>query len=196
MSIHAYGDQKGMFCQNTHILHKTSHMTPWGAYVWTYPLGWWYFFEKLLICSNFNMTFLWLFKIAGVKLAHFCQNTLFCLKRHILPPGVPMYGLTPWGDGIFFRRTINMLQFHYDFCYDYSRLQGSNWHMFVKICIFCIKRHIWPPGMPMYGLTPWGDGIFFKELLICFNFVMTFVMIIQDCRGQTGTFLSKYAYFA
>ncbi len=48
----------------------------------------------------------------------------------------------------------------------------------------------------MYGLTPWGDGIYFEELLLCFNLIMTFVMIIQDYMGQTGTFLSKYAYFA
>ena len=48
----------------------------------------------------------------------------------------------------------------------------------------------------MYGLNPWGKGIYFEELLICFNFSMTFAMIIQDIRGQIGTFLSKYAYFA
>ena len=107
------------FYQNTHILPKTSHLTPRGAYVWTYPLEWWYFF----------------------------------------------------------RRTINMLQFKYDFCYDYFRFRGSNSYIFIKIRIFCQKRHIWPPGVLMYGLTPWCDGIFFEELLICFNFSMTFVMI-------------------
>ena len=31
---------------------------------------------------------------------------------------------------------------------------------------------------------------------LCFNFNKTFAMIIQDIRGQIGTFLSKYAYFA
>ncbi len=96
------------FNQNMHILPKTSHLTPWGAYVWTYPLGRWYLFQ----------------------------------------------------------RTITMLQFQYDFCYDYSRLHGSNWHIFVKICIVCLNPHICPPGVPMYGLTPWGDGIFFKELFV------------------------------
>ena len=48
----------------------------------------------------------------------------------------------------------------------------------------------------MYGLTPWSDGIFFEELLICFNLSMTFVMIISDFGGQIHIFLSKYAYFA
>ena len=48
----------------------------------------------------------------------------------------------------------------------------------------------------MYGLTPWSDGIFFEELLICFNLSMTFVMIISDIGGQIHIFLSKYAYFA
>ena len=48
----------------------------------------------------------------------------------------------------------------------------------------------------MYGLTPWGKGIYFEELLICFNFNMTFAIIIQDIRGRIETFLSKYAYFA
>ena len=33
------------------------------------------------------------------------------------------------------------------------------------------------------------------EGLICLNYNMTFVMIIQDFGGQTGTFLTKYAYF-
>ena len=48
----------------------------------------------------------------------------------------------------------------------------------------------------MYGLTPWSDGIFFEEILLCFNFNMTFAMIIEDLGGQIGTYLSKYAYFA
>ena len=41
---------------------------------------------------------------------------------------------------------------------------------------FCMA---FPPGegVLMYGLPPWCDGIFFEELLICFNFSMTFVMI-------------------
>ena len=48
----------------------------------------------------------------------------------------------------------------------------------------------------MYGLTPWSDGIFFEELLMCFNLSMTFVMIISDFGGQIHIFLSKYVYFA
>ena len=48
----------------------------------------------------------------------------------------------------------------------------------------------------MYGLTPWSDGIFFEELLMCFNLSMTFVMIISDFGGQLHIFLSKYVYFA
>ena len=48
----------------------------------------------------------------------------------------------------------------------------------------------------MYGLTPWSDGIFLEELLICFNLSLTFVMIISDFGGQIHIFLSKYAYFA
>ena len=27
------------FCQKMYILPKMSDLTPWGAYVWTYPLG-------------------------------------------------------------------------------------------------------------------------------------------------------------
>ena len=48
----------------------------------------------------------------------------------------------------------------------------------------------------MHTLTLRENGIYFEELLICFNFNMTFAMIIQDFRAQIGTFLSKYAYFA
>ena len=48
----------------------------------------------------------------------------------------------------------------------------------------------------LYGLTPWGNGTYFGEILLCFNFNMTFAMIIQDFGGQIGAFLSKYAYFA
>ena len=29
-----------------------------------------------------------------------------------------------------------------------------------------------------------GNDIYFEEVLICFNFDMTFAMIIQDNRGQ------------
>ena len=51
---------------------------------------------------------------------------------------------------------------------------------FIKKRIFWRKCHIWPPGVLMYGLTPWGNGIYFEKLLICFNFNMTFAKIIQD----------------
>ena len=32
-----------------------------------------------------------------------------------------------------------------------------------------------------------GNDIYFEEVLICFNFDMTFAMIIQDFRGQIST---------
>ena len=124
------------FCQNTHILHKTTHLTPWGAYVWMYPLGIGIYFEELLISFNFNMTLFSLFQISRVKLAHFI----------------------------------------------------------VKIPIFCQKRHIWPPGVLMYALTPWGNAINFEELLIFFNFGMNYVMIVQDWGGKLAIFV-KYVYF-
>jgi hypothetical protein len=41
------------------------------------------------------------------------------------------------------------------------------------------KTSLLTPGVPMYGLIPWSDGIFFKEQLIYFNFGKTFVMIFH-----------------
>ncbi len=73
--------------------------------------------------------------------------------------------------------------------------EGQISDFFLQICIFYLTCDIWPPGVPMYGLTPWSDGIFFEEQLIRFNFSMTYVMIIQDCRGQISDFLSIYSYF-
>ena len=103
-------------------------------YARTYPLEWWYFFEELLLCFNFNMTFAMIIQDFGGQIGAF-------------------------------------------------------------ICIFCLNITFDPPGTYVLNY-PWGKGIYFEELLICFNFNMTFAMIIQDIRGQIGTFLSKYAYFA
>ena len=36
------------------------------------------------------------------------------------------------------------------------------------------KRHFWPPGVSINGLTPWSNGIYFQEILLCLNFKMYF----------------------
>ncbi len=57
--------------QNMHILPKMSHLTSRGAYVWTYLLVGWYFFEELFICFNFSMTFVMIFLDCGGQISDF-----------------------------------------------------------------------------------------------------------------------------
>ena len=101
MVIQDFRDQIGFFYQNTHILLKTSHLTSWGAYAWTYNLERRYFFEKLLLCFNFNKTFAMIIQdIRGQirtflsKYAYFAENVTFdppgCLCMD-LPPGVMVF---------------------------------------------------------------------------------------------------------
>ena len=114
-------------------------------------------------------------KYLETNLYIFCKNLYIFYK---------MSHLTPW---YLFWRTVNILWFRYDFCYDYFRLRGPDSHIFIKIRIFCQKHQISTPGVLMYGLTP-GVMVFFQELLIWFNLSMTFVMIIAD-------FGVKFIYF-
>jgi hypothetical protein len=42
--------------------------------------------------------------------------------------------------------------------------EGQIRDLFLQISTFYLTCDIWLPGVPMYRLTPWSDGIFFEEL--------------------------------
>jgi len=84
------------------------------------------YFEELLICFNFNMTFAMIIKDFRAQIGTFLSKYAYFAENVTFDPRgayVWTYPLVRW---YFFRRTINMLQFQYDFCYDFSRLRGSN----------------------------------------------------------------------
>ena len=94
----------------------------------------------------------------------------------------------PWSEaGYFFSKNNQYNPIHlYEIFDAYAclckfKMFFLNIHMFPKIL------H-WTPRVPMYEHTSWG-GVFSKEVLICFNFSMTFIKIIQDYMGQINTFL-------
>jgi len=131
---------------------------PWGAYVWSYPMGQWYLIWPTINMLQFQYVFCYDYSILWGQIdTLFVKKCIFCIKRHIWHPGVSMYGLNPWSHGIFFDQ-IKLEHFY------------QNMHILPKTSRL-------PPGVLMYGLNPWRDVIFFKELLICFNFSMSFVMI-------------------
>ena len=155
-------------------------LTPWGKGIC---------FEELLICFNFNMTFATIIQnIRGQigtflsKYAYFAENFTF-YPRDVY---VWTYPLEWW---YFFEELLICSNLSITFVMIISDFGGQIHIFFNKIRISCRKRHIWPPGVLVYGLTHRCDGFFFEELSICFNFSMTFVMIFLDCGGQIGDFL-------
>jgi len=102
-----------------------------------------------------------------------------------------MYELTPWGNGINFEEISICYKFNITFVIIIYDFDVKLAHYFVKKRIFCIKHNIWPPGVSIYGLTPWGNGIYFEQLSICINFNMTFVINIQYLRSKWYIFCQK-----
>ena len=102
------GAKLAYFHQNTHILPKTSHLTPSGCLCMNSPPRAMVFFPRTINILQFTSKY------------NFCYG--YCRFRG---SNSYMYGLSPWQWHLFWR-SLNMLQFWYDFCYDYSRFQRSN----------------------------------------------------------------------
>ena len=107
-----------------------------------------------------------------------------------------MYGLTPLGKGIYFEELLICFNFNMTSFINIQYFEVKLTHFLSKNVYFAENVRLDPLGCLCMDLPPRGKGIYFEEHLICFNSNMTFAMIIQDIRGQIGTFLSKYAYFA
>ena len=86
MIIQDFGGQLEHFYRNMHILPKMSHLTPRGAYVLNYSLGQGIYFEQLLICFNFNMTFVINIQYFDVKLTHFLSKNVYFAENVRLDP--------------------------------------------------------------------------------------------------------------
>ena len=64
---------------------------------------------------------------------------------------------------------------------------------FIKVYIIFLKHYIGPPGCVCMNICP-GVDVFSKEVLISFNFSMTFIKIIKDCMGQINIFCENTHY--
>ena len=181
-----------LFCKKRIFCIKHNIWPPGVSMYGLSPMGNGINFEQLLICINFNMTFIINIQYFEGKLTHvFVKKYIFYIKRHIWPPWVIMYELTSWCKGISLEEISICYNFNITFVmiiYDFDIKLA---HCFVKKRIFCIKHNFWPPGVSIYGLTPWGNGIYFEQLLICINFNMTFVINIQYLRSKWHIFCQK-----
>ena len=83
----------------------------------------------------------------------------------ILPPGVLIYSLTPRCFAIYFEEIVPRFVLNVTFLYSVSlkgpKYQKNDYFYF----FFGRKLGVWPPGVKIRGLTPWGGHNFF----LCFQ---------------------------
>ena len=143
----------------------------------------------MYICGCFalsngpNREVLWIISIFGVV---FGQNVCFW------PPGVCMYRVTPHCYAINFEEiTLSWMYI----CDCFALSNGSNREVLWIIPIFGVlfgqNMGIWPPGVPIYRVTPRFFAIYFEEIVSRFVLNVTFLIFRIFERSE----MSKNDYF-
>ena len=145
----------------------------------------------MYICGCFalsngpNREVLWIISIFGVV---FGQNVCFD------PPGSACIGLPPTVMQLILKKYHHTLSWMY-ICDCFALSNGSNREVLWIIPIFGVlfgqNMGIWPPGVPIYRVTPRFFAIYFEEIVSRFVLNVTFLIFRIFERSE----MSKNDYF-